>query len=165
MHSDGALLDAEEVEFENLLGEDDEDILSEASSQDDSGESMELSGTAGDDDVILPRQSAEEPEYEEVEDHLSELSSGEHDDFGITSNSLGSSIRRPPSMFGNEKCEPDVRTSAVTGAGLQELLELIDEKLKAQDERTKPERIVERGVFDRKWRPPRDNDVGVAVDQ
>ncbi|CAA0839700.1 GTP-binding protein - chloroplastic [Striga hermonthica] len=44
-----------------------------------------------------------------------------------------------------------VKTSAVTGVGLQELLEIIDEKLGQC-------RVVERGVFDRKWRPPRDED-------
>lgn len=42
-----------------------------------------------------------------------------------------------------------VKTSAVTGTGLQELLELIDKKL------TERQTIVERsyGPFDRKWRP------------
>ncbi|GER39619.1 GTP-binding protein [Striga asiatica] len=45
----------------------------------------------------------------------------------------------------------NVKTSAVTGVGLQELLEIIDKKLG-------PSRVVERGVFDRKWRPPRDED-------
>ncbi|KAL3617385.1 hypothetical protein CASFOL_038798 [Castilleja foliolosa] len=43
-----------------------------------------------------------------------------------------------------------VKTSAVTGVGLQELLELIDDKLG-------PCRVVERSVFDRKWRPPRND--------
>ncbi|KAL0377940.1 UNVERIFIED_CONTAM: GTP-binding protein, chloroplastic [Sesamum radiatum] len=51
-----------------------------------------------------------------------------------------------------------VKTSAVTGVGLQELLELIDEKLG-------PSQVVERSIFDRKWRPPRREDDEVAVEQ
>ncbi|KAH6824421.1 GTP-binding protein [Perilla frutescens var. hirtella] len=53
-----------------------------------------------------------------------------------------------------------VKTSAVTGVGLQELLELIDNKLK-------PCQVVERGtIFDRKWRPPRgEEDSEIAVEQ
>ena len=42
-----------------------------------------------------------------------------------------------------------VKTSAVTGTGLQELLQLIDKKLNGQ------QTVVQRsyGTFDRKWRP------------
>nr|XP_043606097.1 GTP-binding protein At3g49725, chloroplastic [Erigeron canadensis] len=50
----------------------------------------------------------------------------------------------------------DVKTSAVTRVGLQELLDLIDDKLKT-------EKLVERSVFDRKWRPPREQATGVVV--
>ena len=50
---------------------------------------------------------------------------------------------------------PDVKTSAITKVGLQELLELIDDKLKK-------EKVVERTVFDRKWRPPREQDTVVV---
>ncbi|GFP96318.1 GTP-binding protein at3g49725 chloroplastic [Phtheirospermum japonicum] len=51
-----------------------------------------------------------------------------------------------------------IKTSAVTGVGLQELLELIDDKLG-------PCRVVERSVFDRKWRPPRNEDNEIAAEQ
>ncbi|KAK6125338.1 hypothetical protein DH2020_040919 [Rehmannia glutinosa] len=51
-----------------------------------------------------------------------------------------------------------VKTSAVSGVGLQELLEIIDEKLG-------PGPVVERSVFDRKWRPPRSEDNEIAVEQ
>lgn len=53
-----------------------------------------------------------------------------------------------------------VKTSAVTGVGLQELLELIDDKLKRI-------RVVERSSFDRKWRPPRrdEEDSNIAIQQ
>lgn len=51
-----------------------------------------------------------------------------------------------------------VKTSAVTGVGLQELLELIDEKLR-------PCQVVERSVFNRKWRPPCREDNEIAIEQ
>ncbi|PIA25274.1 hypothetical protein AQUCO_12000018v1, partial [Aquilegia coerulea] len=51
-----------------------------------------------------------------------------------------------------------VETSAVMGVGLQELLNLIDEKLNKQN-------VVERSVdsFNRKWRPPRNAEADTAV--
>ncbi|XP_073141654.1 GTP-binding protein At3g49725, chloroplastic isoform X3 [Henckelia pumila] len=49
-----------------------------------------------------------------------------------------------------------VKTSAVTGVGLAELLELIDEKLPHMQP-------VKRSIFDRKWRPPREADSELAV--
>ncbi|XP_027074723.2 GTP-binding protein At3g49725, chloroplastic-like [Coffea arabica] len=52
-----------------------------------------------------------------------------------------------------------VKTSAIMGVGLQELLELIDERLKIQNEK-----VVERSIFDRKWRPPRSEDP-IAAEQ
>ncbi|KAA8546613.1 hypothetical protein F0562_002648 [Nyssa sinensis] len=52
---------------------------------------------------------------------------------------------------------PHAKTSAIMGVGLQELLELIDEKLKTHT-------VVERSSFDRKWRPPRGEEAGVAVE-
>lgn len=53
---------------------------------------------------------------------------------------------------------PHVKTSAIMGVGLQELLELIDERLKTQ-------KVVQRSPFDRKWRPPRADETGIAVEQ
>ncbi|XP_043709733.1 GTP-binding protein At3g49725, chloroplastic isoform X2 [Telopea speciosissima] len=50
-----------------------------------------------------------------------------------------------------------VETSAITRVGLQELLYLIDEKLKIQ-------KTVTRKIVDRKWRPPRSEDTGAAVE-
>ncbi|KAF5188513.1 Gtpase hflx [Thalictrum thalictroides] len=51
-----------------------------------------------------------------------------------------------------------VETSAVMGVGLQELLNLIDEKLNKQN-------VVERSFdsFNRKWRPPRNVEADTAV--
>lgn len=59
---------------------------------------------------------------------------------------------------------PHVKISALTGVGLQELLEVIDERLKDQDRKVKSQRVVDcTSIFDRKWRPPRNQDVEVAV--
>ncbi|KAL6551804.1 hypothetical protein OROGR_007958 [Orobanche gracilis] len=51
-----------------------------------------------------------------------------------------------------------VKTSAMARVGLQELLEIIDDKLGTC-------RVVERSVFDRKWRPPRNEDHQIALEQ
>ncbi|XP_042030272.1 GTP-binding protein At3g49725, chloroplastic-like isoform X2 [Salvia splendens] len=60
------------------------------------------------------------------------------------------------SEFQSESSEI-VKTSAVTGVGLQQLLELMDSKLK-------PCRAVERNsFFHSKWRPPRREDSDIAV--
>lgn len=66
-------------------------------------------------------------------------------------------VVRRETQFGSESA-PHVKTSALTGVGLQELLELLDEKLK-------PQKTIEKDIFDRKWRPPRTEDSRIAVEQ
>ncbi|KAL2509532.1 GTP-binding protein [Forsythia ovata] len=51
-----------------------------------------------------------------------------------------------------------VKTSAVTRVGLQELLEVIDEKLW-------PGQVVERDFFNQKWRPSHSEDDRIVVEQ
>lgn len=48
---------------------------------------------------------------------------------------------------------PHLKISATFGVGLQELLQLIDNKLKVQDEKLKAQNVLENNVFERKWRP------------
>lgn len=60
---------------------------------------------------------------------------------------------------------PHVKTSAITGVGLQELMELIDKKLSTNDEKLKGAQVVERNFFDRKWRPSHTQDSSIAVEQ
>ncbi|XP_048232306.1 GTP-binding protein At3g49725, chloroplastic [Ricinus communis] len=60
---------------------------------------------------------------------------------------------------------PHVKTSAITGVGLQELLVLVDERLKTQDEMLKAQNVVGRDLFYRKWRPSRADDTEAAVGQ
>lgn len=57
---------------------------------------------------------------------------------------------------------PHIKTSAFTGVGLQELLELIDDRLKTENEKLSE---PESNIFNRKWRPPRSEDNGMAVEQ
>lgn len=61
---------------------------------------------------------------------------------------------------------PHVKTSAITGLGLQELLELIDQKLVQVDkEQESSQRVIGRSEFDRKWRPPPAEKIDIAVEQ
>ncbi|KAJ0097745.1 hypothetical protein Patl1_28462 [Pistacia atlantica] len=59
---------------------------------------------------------------------------------------------------------PDVKISAITGVGLQELLQIIDERLKILDNKQKATNVVERDIFHKKWRPPRTEDSSIAVE-
>ncbi|XP_050206952.1 GTP-binding protein At3g49725, chloroplastic [Mercurialis annua] len=60
---------------------------------------------------------------------------------------------------------PHVKISAITRVGLQELLELIDERLKTRDEKIKAQNVVGRSIFYRKWRPSQTEDADVAIGQ
>ncbi|KAK4346695.1 hypothetical protein RND71_033034 [Anisodus tanguticus] len=64
---------------------------------------------------------------------------------------------RSETQSGSESA-PHVKTSALTGVGLQELLELLDEKLK-------PQKTIEKDIFDRKWISPHAEDSKIAVEQ
>ncbi|XP_019173102.1 PREDICTED: GTP-binding protein At3g49725, chloroplastic [Ipomoea nil] len=55
---------------------------------------------------------------------------------------------------------PHVKTSALTGVGLQELLELIDERVTQT-----PQDTPDATIFNRKWRPPRTEDADIAIGQ
>ncbi|KAE9599697.1 putative GTP-binding protein, middle [Lupinus albus] len=70
------------------------------------------------------------------------------------------SIAKKDSLIGPSG--PHVKTSAIMGVGLQELLGLIDKKLSVQD---KPAQVVERSIFDRKWRPSQTQDSSIAAEQ
>ena len=73
--------------------------------------------------------------------------------------------RMEKSLHSYDQSGPHVKTSALMGVGLQELLELIDWRLKDQEKELKAQNVVERSIFDRKWRPPRKEEAGVAVEQ
>ncbi|CAL0322864.1 unnamed protein product [Lupinus luteus] len=69
------------------------------------------------------------------------------------------SIAKKDSLIGPSG--PHVKTSAIMGVGLQELLGLIDKKLS----KLNPAQVVERSIFDRKWRPPQTQDSSIATEQ
>lgn len=118
-------------------------------------------------DKDYEEEESEEYNEDEQEDELaSELSSSEllDDDNDNTNHDSGkggygdeeyeeisSSVQRDLGTCQMKEMPPNchVKTSALTGAGLQELLQLIDQKLEKQ------RNVVQRsyGPFDRKWRP------------
>jgi hypothetical protein len=144
--------ETDEIEDEIFLTEDEEedvfsedDVPSEQSSLDtldDRAESEYLSEErpeSCDDEVSLKEFSAEPTEIKSVNSEPSlKESFGELNSQYVNVRTL----TEPAST-----CQ--VKTSAVTGTGLQELLALIDKKLAEQ------QTIVQRsyGPFDRKWRP------------
>lgn len=140
--------------------------------------SSELEDDRGNSNSSLVMESSKE-DYEETIENMQENYSdgwllseddqekvGDHwlksldEQRGETLNNLGIELQSQAAQHG-----PHVKISAITGVGLQELLELIDEKLKTQDETLKAQNVVERGFFDRKWRPSRTDDAGMAVEQ
>lgn len=66
------------------------------------------------------------------------------------------SVETKSDLKSGDEYTPHVKTSGITRVGLQELLELIDDKLKTDE-------VVERSVFDRKWRPPQKQDTSAVV--
>nr|GMC57612.1 GTP-binding protein At3g49725, chloroplastic [Ipomoea batatas] len=56
---------------------------------------------------------------------------------------------------------PHVKTSALTGVGLQELLELMIDERATQTPQDTPDATI----FNRKWRPPRTEDADIAIGQ
>uniref|UniRef100_A0A0E0KII5 Hflx-type G domain-containing protein n=1 Tax=Oryza punctata TaxID=4537 RepID=A0A0E0KII5_ORYPU len=111
---------------------------------------------------------------ENLEDNNGEISSSLEPSEMRAMNSESSSSKncfgelRGPEAISTDGCSSTqpmstchVKTSAVTGTGLQELLALIDKKL------TERQTIVERsyGPFDRKWRPSSSVDGEKAAEQ
>lgn len=69
-------------------------------------------------------------------------------------------VNGQPSEVSGESPTGHVKTSAATGVGLQELLQLIDEKLRPREIEEE-----ERSIFHRKWRPPRTEDNEIAIER
>lgn len=113
-------------------------------------------------DKDYEEEESEEYNEDEQEDELaSELLDDDNDNTNHDSGEGGhgdeeyeeisSSVQRDLGTCQMKEMPPNchVKTSALTGAGLQELLQLIDQKLEKQ------RNVVQRsyGPFDRKWRP------------
>ncbi|XP_077216108.1 GTP-binding protein, HflX isoform X2 [Tasmannia lanceolata] len=133
-----------------------------------------LEKKTGADELLDEGEVDEGGSFSEAEDNVvaSELSPREDDDDEDVAceSSPGETIdgrqRRSSvdlkSIDDDAHCEPQdiqhLETSAVMGVGLQELLSIIDEKLNVQ-------KSTEKGIPDRKWRPPISSDSDIAVEQ
>ncbi|XP_057724287.1 GTP-binding protein At3g49725, chloroplastic [Arachis stenosperma] len=145
----------------------------------DEDEESDVKSMATESETDVCEQSRGEYEAMEEKENYSdgwlydEVTMVDESDFGSPSNADDQQNEQPnknkisetDSLIGQNG--PHVKTSAVTGVGLQELLELIDEKLSAQDdEKLKGAKIVERNIFERKWRPSHtQEDSTIAAEQ
>ncbi|KAK3030454.1 hypothetical protein RJ639_039211 [Escallonia herrerae] len=152
------------------------DLEKEEMGADDCGEENEANSDSGaEDDDTAPEQlydenscnvllSSSQDLEEAMDDEQCDCSDGRvspGDDGGASKDQQKESSKdwktmRKDSIY-QYKYVAHVKTSAVTGVGLQELLVLIDKKLE-------PQKVLERDVFDRKWRPARGEDTGIAVE-
>lgn len=150
-------------------GVEDEIFLTEGEEEDDM---FSEDGVPSEQSSLDSLDDGADSEYlseEKFEDNNDEVSSKESSEMKAMNPDLSSK-----ECFG-ELCVPDaigypltqqmpschVKTSAVTGVGLQELLALIDRKL------TEQQNVVQRsyGPFDRKWRPSSSMDGEKAAEQ
>ncbi|KAF0910405.1 hypothetical protein E2562_001567 [Oryza meyeriana var. granulata] len=159
----------DEIEDEIFLteGEEEEDLFSknDVPAEESSFESLD----DGTDSEYLPEENLEDS-HGEISYKESSLEPSEMRSISSESSSSKdcSGELRGPEAISTDGCSSTqpmstchVKTSAVTGTGLQELLALIDKKL------TERQTIVERsyGPFDRKWRPSCSMDGEKAAEQ
>ena len=141
----------ESEDEEDLFSED--DVPSEQSSFDSlddsvNSESLSEDNCDNDDDKMASEESFAEPiEGKAINSELLSKECLREPNDPEAINTSDGTLTQPEST-----CH--VKTSAVTGTGLQELLQLIDRKLNGQ------ETVVQRsyGTFDRKWRPSMDDE-------
>lgn len=158
-----ALTDGIEDEIFLTEGEEEEDLFSEDDvsseqssfdSLDDTVDSESLSEKSceNDDDKMASEESIAEPiEMKAMNSELLPKECFREPNGPEAISTSGRTLTEPVST-----CH--VKTSAVSGTGLQELLQLIDTKLNGQ------QRVVQRsyGPFDRKWRPSSVDDEKAA---
>ncbi|PAN45244.1 hypothetical protein PAHAL_9G104600 [Panicum hallii] len=140
-----------EGEEEDILSED--DVPSEQSSLDSLDD--------GADSEFLPEENFEDSNDEVSSEESSEMKAVNPE---LSSKECFGELRVPDTngcALTQQMPTCQVKTSAVTGIGLQELLTLIDTKL------TEQQNVVQRsyGPFDRKWRPPCTMDDEKAAEQ
>ncbi|KAM0915584.1 hypothetical protein ACQ4PT_010751 [Festuca glaucescens] len=154
-----ALTDGVEDKIFLTEGEEEEDLFSENDvpseqssfdSLDDTVDSESLSeeNCENDDDKMASEEPFAEPiEVKAMNSELVPKECFREPNGPEATSTSGDTLTQPEST-----CH--VKTSAVTGTGLQELLQLIDRKLSGQ------ETVVQRsyGIFDRKWKPSMDSE-------
>lgn len=129
---------------------DEDDMVSELS-QEQNQENFDDMAAEFSDEPIAEDDMASDLSAEEGLEDIDEQEAGSPVDWKMTD----------PAIL-NESNKPNcVRTSAVMGVGLQELLNLIDEKLNAQ----KPSEQDKFGPYDKKWRPSYTVDDEKAAEQ
>lgn len=149
----------------NLSGEEDGDVTSDLlTGEHDGNQNIDCKVSGDHVDGIY---------HEQAYDSDDSLCCDDQQDAGVSYDDGSNTVnRQPDEVSGDQKSAPaakgsqpqsestgHLRTSAVTGVGLQQLLELIDDKLK-------PCQVVERSsIFDQKWRPPRKEDSEAAIKQ
>ncbi|KAK7276689.1 hypothetical protein RIF29_17833 [Crotalaria pallida] len=164
----------EETNEANSFSEED-DVKSETLADAEKDYAGSISGAEYEGINDIDNQNVSYEAMEEKEDYsdgwLYEGTSVDEDDFPSlltmadqqNDSSNENSIAKKDTLIGPSG--PHVKTSAIMGVGLQELLELIDKKLSDQDEKLKHVNMVERSIFNRKWRPSQTQESSVAVEQ
>lgn len=129
--------------------EDDEEYLTEADKDYEEEESEEYNEDEQEDELASELSSSELLDDDNDNTNHDSGKEGGHGDEEYEE--ISSSVQRDLGTCQMKEIPPNchVKTSALTGAGLQELLQLIDQKLEKQ------RNVVQRsyGPFDRKWRP------------
>ncbi|PSR87905.1 GTP-binding protein [Actinidia chinensis var. chinensis] len=156
MGADERLGDGEDKVLGCLSGAEDDDVASDC---DDNNEDAVSEISQGDNESIGDEQSDYSDGWllsEDEDETLNEMG-------WKTPNDQQSMVSKEGTKTENSSHSqllsvPHVKTSAIIGVGLQELLELIDSKLKSQN-------VVERNIIDRKWRPPRTEETDMTVEQ
>ncbi|XP_011031330.1 PREDICTED: GTP-binding protein At3g49725, chloroplastic [Populus euphratica] len=169
------------IEVWNKIDYQEEMVADEYLCDGEDGEASSLSGVEGDDvadDEINGFSGRSEGDFEETPDNEQDDYSGDWllsgDDQEMVGDHWLKTLDEQRDEALNDlgmqevlQCQaqhgPHLKISAVTGVGLQELLELIDDRLKTQDEKFKEQNVVERGFFNKKWRPPRTEDAVIAA--
>ncbi|GFZ18841.1 GTP-binding protein, HflX [Actinidia rufa] len=156
MGADERLGDGEDKVIGCLSGAEDDDVASDC---DDNNEDAVSEISQGDNESIGDQQSDYSNGWilsEDEDETLNEMGWKTPNDQQSMVSEEGTKTEN--SSHSQSLSVPHVKTSAIMGVGLQELLELIDSKLKSQN-------VVERNIIDRKWRPPRTEDTDMTVEQ
>lgn len=159
--------DGEDVQASDLSEEGNNDLASEQSllsaENDQAGSSNEYELSNGNIEAM------DEKKYDDSDDWLAS-----EDEQNRSNNEEDSSCPLKTTDDQQIQCSKDlhisqgqsgahVKTSAITRVGLRVLLQLIDERLRDQDNKSKAKYVVERSIIDRKWRAPREEEIEVAV--